>query len=59
VVDVEGAVSDVEKAFNVRMRNYQRPDGTKFHSPDREPSVDMDVAVEHVSGLQNFVVPHP
>jgi len=59
VVDVEGSVSDIENTFNVRMHNYQRPDGTKFHSPDAEPSVDLTVPLLHITGLQNYAVPHP
>src|ERR1700677_18080 len=59
VVDVEGAVSDIENAFNVRLHYYQRPDGTKFHSRDSEPSVDLAAPLLHITGLQNYVVPHP
>ncbi len=57
VLDVSGNVADIEKAFHVKMGNYKRSDGTQFRSPDREPSVDLDVQLLHVTGLENYNVP--
>lgn len=54
VVSVAGAVPDVERAFNVHMMVYNHPTRGQFYSPDREPSVNADVAIEHVSGLSDF-----
>src|SRR5665213_4170 len=59
LVDVQGSVSDIQKTFHVNLKRYQRPDGSVFHAPDQEPSVDLDVALIHVSGLENFHVPKP
>jgi subtilase family serine protease len=58
LVDVNGAAEDIQKAFYVNLKNYRRPDGTVFYAPDREPSLDLDVSVLHVSGLDNYIVPH-
>jgi alpha-tubulin suppressor-like RCC1 family protein len=60
LLDVEGAVSDVEKAFNVTMRLYPHPKEKRaFYAPDTEPSVDFSVPILHVSGLDNYAPPHP
>ena len=59
-VQVKGAVADVERAFNVTMRSYQHPTENRvFYSPDREPTTDMAVKLWHVSGLDNYSIPHP
>jgi subtilase family serine protease len=58
VLDVEGTVADVERAFHVTIRLYREPgDGRIFYAPDREPTLDLAVPVLHVSGLDNAVVP--
>ncbi len=59
VVDVEGPVSNIENAFHVVMNLYQHPtENRAFYSPDREPSLDLDVPILHISGLDNFTLPH-
>jgi subtilase family serine protease len=58
-VQVKGSVAAVEKAFHVRMQSYARANGNgNFFAPDREPSTDMSVKLWHVSGLDNYSVPH-
>lgn len=60
VLDVAGAVSDIEKAFHVTMRVYQHPkEARTFHAPDVEPSLDLAVTVLHISGLDDYSLPHP
>jgi subtilase family serine protease len=60
VLDVEGATTDIEKAFHVTMRVYQHPkEARTFYAPDVEPSLDLAVPILHVSGLDNYSVPHP
>jgi hypothetical protein len=60
VLDVEGAVADIEKALHVTMRTYPHPDGTRtFYAPDVEPSLDLGVPVLHIAGLDNYTLPHP
>jgi subtilase family serine protease len=59
-VQIKGPVSAVEKAFHVSMNNYQHPtEGRTFYGPDREPSTSLGIPLWHVSGLDNFSVPHP
>jgi subtilase family serine protease len=59
VLDVEGPVANIEKAFQVTMGLYQHPSESRiFYSPDREPSLDLGVPVLHISGLDNFTLPH-
>jgi kumamolisin len=57
-VQVQGSVAAVEKAFHVKMQSYPRASGGTFFAPDREPSTDMSVQLWHVSGLDNYSVPH-
>jgi len=59
LVDVQGSVSDIQKTFHVNLNRYQRADGSEFHAPDQDPSIDLDVVVTHVSGLENYHVPKP
>jgi subtilase family serine protease len=59
-VQVRGSVAAIEAAFHVTMRSYQRPDGDgTFYSADREPTVDLAFNLWHVSGLDNYSIPHP
>jgi len=60
VLDVRGKVSDVEKAFQVTLRTYHHPrENRDFYAPDRDPAVAAALPVFHVTGLDNFVIPHP
>jgi subtilase family serine protease len=58
VLDVEGPVSNIENAFHIALNVYQHPtENRTFYSPDREPSLDLDIPVLHISGLDNFALP--
>jgi subtilase family serine protease len=59
LVDVRGNVSEIQQALHVNLRRYQRQDGSWFHAPDREPSVDLDTPIQYVAGLENSKVPQP
>jgi uncharacterized repeat protein (TIGR01451 family) len=60
LLDVEGSVADIEKALHVTMRVYRHPTEQRdFFAPDREPSIDLNLPVLHISGLDNFLVPRP
>ena len=60
IVPINGTVAQVEKAFHVRMNVYQHPTEQRtFFSPDREPSLDLNVAVAHIAGLNNYSIPRP
>ncbi len=60
LVDVSGTVAQVNSAFHVVMTVYHHPtENRTFYSPDREPSLDLNVPVAHIAGMNNFSVPHP
>jgi kumamolisin len=59
-VQVKGSVSAVEAAFHVSMKTYQHPtEARTFFGPDREPTTDLPFALWHVSGMDNYSLPHP
>ena len=59
-IQVAGPVSAVEAAFNVKMRTYQHPTENRvFFSADREPTTSLAIPLWHVSGLNNYSIPHP
>jgi len=58
--DVVGSVSNVERAFHVTLRTYRHPtENREFYAPDVEPSLDLSTPVLHISGLDNYLLPHP
>jgi hypothetical protein len=60
LLDVNGSAATVEKVFHLTLSVYQHPtENRKFYAPDTEPSIDFNVPVLHVSGLDNFSIPHP
>jgi subtilase family serine protease len=59
-VQVEGSVTVIEAAFNIAMGVYQHPtENRTFYAPDREPSVPLGFPLWHISGLDDFSIPHP
>ncbi len=59
-VQVKGTVGAIETAFHINMRTYQHPtEGRIFYAPDSEPKVDLPFSLWHVSGLDNYSIPHP
>ncbi|MGC1295112.1 MAG: S53 family serine peptidase [Alloacidobacterium sp.] len=59
-VQVRGPVSAVESAFHVSMMTYQHPSENRtFYGPDREPTTSLSFPMWHVSGMDNYSIPHP
>src|SRR5271155_4612311 len=59
-VQVKGSVAAIETAFHVTMGVYQHPTESRmFYAPDREPTVDLPFQLWHISGLDNYAIPHP
>ena len=55
-----GTVAAIEKAFHVTMGVYQHPaENRTFYAPDREPTVNLPFSLWHISGLDNYSIPHP
>ena len=50
----------IQTAFHVSMGVYQHPtENRTFYAPDREPTVGLPFPLWHVSGLDNYSIPHP
>jgi subtilase family serine protease len=59
-VQMRGPVSAIEAAFHVNMGSYQHPTESRgFYAPDREPTTDLPFSLWHISGLDNYSIPHP
>lgn len=59
LVDVTGQVTDIQNAFRVKLRVYQHPtENRTFYAPDAEPSVETNIPVLCVSGLDNYELPY-
>ncbi|HTB98850.1 MAG TPA: protease pro-enzyme activation domain-containing protein [Terracidiphilus sp.] len=59
-VQVKGSVGTIETAFHVNLRTYQHPNESReFYGIDSEPSVDLPFNLWHISGLDNYSIPHP
>ncbi|MGA2686173.1 MAG: protease pro-enzyme activation domain-containing protein [Verrucomicrobiota bacterium] len=60
LVDVEAPVTNIEKALHLTLRLYPHPtENRNFYAPDTDPSMDTNVSILHISGLDNFTLPHP
>jgi kumamolisin len=59
-VQIKGSVSAIQTAFHLTMRTYQHPSESRtFYAPDREPTTDLRFPLWHISGLDNYSIPHP
>jgi len=59
-LQVSGPVANVEGAFQVKLGAYQHPtENRTFFAPDREPTTTLTFSLWHVSGLDNYSIPHP
>ena len=57
---IKGPVSAIESAFHVSMMRYRHPSENRiFYGPDREPTTSLSFSLWHVSGLDNYSIPHP
>jgi uncharacterized repeat protein (TIGR01451 family) len=57
---LELAAGDVKKLLNINLKLYKHPtEGRSFYAPDREPSLNLQVPVLRVEGLDNLNVPKP
>ncbi|HEY5480424.1 MAG TPA: protease pro-enzyme activation domain-containing protein, partial [Verrucomicrobiae bacterium] len=60
VLDVSGTVTAIARTFHLNLRVYPHPrEARTFYAPDVEPSVDFAVPILHISGLDNYSLPHP
>ena len=60
LVDVRASAVDVERTFGVTLRTYRHPTESRdFFAADTDPSVEPGLPILHVSGLDNYILPHP
>ena len=59
-VQVVAPVSAIEGTLHVNMLTYRHPSEDRiFYAPDREPAPNLAVKLWHISGLDNYSIPHP
>lgn len=60
LLDVEGPVDNIQRAFHITLLTFQHPtENREFFAPDAEPSVDAALPIADISGLNNYVLPKP
>lgn len=60
LLDVSASVGEIRRVFHVNMKVYAHPtENRTFYAPDADPSVDVDVPVLAIKGLDDFIRPHP
>ena len=59
-VQIKGSVGAIEAAFHVNLKTYQHPTENRiFFATDQEPTHNLPFNLWHVSGLDNYSIPHP
>jgi subtilase family serine protease len=59
-VQITSTVARIERALNVTLGIYQHPtENRTFFAPDREPTVELPFRLWHISGLDDYSLPHP
>ena len=60
LLDVQGSVTDIEKAFQVTIYLYEHPtEARSFYSPNVNPTLKTAVPVLSIHGLDNYSIPRP
>jgi subtilase family serine protease len=58
VLDIQGRVADVERAFQVNLQIYRHPfEARDFFAPDTEPSLPANLRVTSIEGLSDYSLP--
>ena len=58
VLDVQGTVTAIEGAFNVKLNVYQHPtEPRQFIAPESEPIVDDSLPILDIQGLSDYAIP--
>jgi len=60
LLNISGSSSSIEKAFNLSLHHYEKPNGRKFYAPDNNPEVPDTIAsiISNIAGLDNHAVWH-
>lgn len=60
IVDVRGSVADIERTFNLKLNVFNHPkEARTYFAPDSEPLLSSQVPIQHIGGLDDFIIPHP
>ena len=60
LLDVEATTADLRNVFHVNIKLFRHPSEPRtFYAPDAEPSVDLEVRLLGVSGLDSYFLPRP
>jgi len=60
LLDVRANVTNIQRAFHLNLRQFRHPtEARDFFAPDAEPTVAVALPVADVSGLNNYILPHP
>ena len=60
LLDIDGTVRMIEKTFHTTLRLYKHPSENRdFYAPDEKPSLDLDIPLSNIAGLDNFILFHP
>lgn len=58
LIEAVASVDTVQRVLHVNFGLYQHPTENRlFIAPDREPTLDLDIAVLHIGGLDDAVLP--
>lgn len=60
LLDIDGSVQLIETTFHTTLRLYKHPNESReFYAPDKPPTIDLDVPVSEITGLDNFITIRP
>jgi hypothetical protein len=59
ILDLSGTAAQVSQMTFATYYYYQRPDGSQFFAPDRQPSLAMTEPVLHIAGTDSYILPRP
>jgi hypothetical protein len=57
MLEVTGTAAAIERMLFVPLNVYERHNGTFFYAPPFDPSINLDVPIRFITGLDNFAVP--
>jgi len=59
MVNVDAPVAAIEKTFQIKLHRYQHPTENRlFYAPGSEPTVDTNISLLHIAGLDDYSLPH-
>ena len=58
LLSVTGTAAQIEDALHTNLVFRKRQDGSNFVAVDREPSLDLNVPILHISGFTDYILPH-